>query len=182
MKGKALFGVILFTLGMMTACTTTRQTISPTNFLSNVHGVSESIESMGYKQSGTSSDQRNEVYVAATSYSTTTGFGSAMGNDYYWYDTYRFTDSTNNTASYQIKYKCAKDNKGKLFVSNVCLAGCDCSNPYDYNKICGHKGVTERINNIKSDQVSTFDDDNATIILTCSLILVGCCIPFLFLL
>lgn len=184
MKKKLLLGAMVFALGMtfLSSCTTTRQTISTKNYLYTVGSVNYAIESLGYNLSGTSSDQKNEVYVAAISYSTETGYGSAMNNDYYWYDTYRFTDSVNNTASYQVKYKYSKDDKGGYYVSNVSLAGCDCSNPKDYSKICGYDGVAKQLNYIENDQVSTFDDDAATYTLTYSLILIGCCVPLLFLL
>lgn len=164
---------IFLTVVLLASCTTTRQTISTTNYLREVGKVNSSIESLGYTLSGTSSDQKNEVYVSAISYSTQTGYGSAMQNNYYWYDTYRFSDRENNTASYQVKYKYSVDDKGGYYVSNVSLAGCDCSNPKDYNTICGYGGVTKSLNHIEKDQVSTFDDNAGTYVLVYSIILGG---------
>lgn len=146
-------------LMFMTSCTTTMQTISTTAYFSAINEVNQSIESLGYSLTGTSSDQRNEVYVSATSYSTEAGFSSAMNNNYYWYDTYRFTDRDNNTASYQVKYKGSRDDRGIYYVTNVSVVGCDCSDMNDYNTICGYYGKTKKLNNIKKDQVSIFNDD-----------------------
>lgn len=156
---------------LMTSCTTTKQTISADSYLREIETVNESLESMGYSLYGTSSDQKNEVYVSAISYNSQTGYGSAMNNDYYWYDTYRFADSANNTASYQVKYKYGKDDRDKLYVTNVSVVGCDCSNKKDYSTICGEYGAINNLNHLKSDQISVFNDSGATAVLvTCSIL------------
>lgn len=156
---------------LMTACTTSRQTISTSTYLNEIGDVNKSIEQLGYKLSGTSSDQKNEVYVSATSYSTQTGYGSAMGNDYYWYDTYRFLDSLNNTVSYQVKYKFGKDKNDVNYISGVSVIDCNCSNVKDYNVICKNPVGVRKLNNIKNDQVSTFKDNSSTVALIWSVVI-----------
>lgn len=170
---KKLFYIIGAMCGfvLMASCTTSKQTISTSTYQREIETVNESLESMGYYLSGTSSDQKNEVYVSAVSYSSQTGYGSAMDNDYYWYDTYRFTDSANNTASYQVKYKLGKDDRDKQYVTNVSVVGCDCSNKKDYATVCGKYGAINSLNYLKNDQVSVFNDSGATWgLVTCSLL------------
>ena len=182
MKKLFLLGVMVYVFSMMTSCTISKQTVSPIKYLSTVDTVNASIESLGFSLSGTSSDQKNEVYVSDVSYSTQTGYGSAMNNRYYWYDTYRFTDSANNTVGYQVKYKYDRDDRGQYYISNVSVVGCDCSNPNYYKRICGDFGVTKQLNHIEKDQTSTFDDDAATLICIGFIILAGGGPLFLFLL
>lgn len=163
---KKLFFILMSIASIvMSSCTTTMQTISTSNYLGEIDKVNNSLVSMGYKLSGKTHDEKNEVYVSSISYSTKSGYGSAMNNDYYWYDTYRFTDDKNNTASYQVKYKCRKDDREGVYVSNVSVMGCDCSDTRDYNHICGVYGITNALNYIEKDQVSTFDDHVANYLL-----------------
>lgn len=155
----------------MMGCTTSKHTINPATYSNKIESVNKSIESLGYHLSGTSSDQKNEVFVAATSYSTQAGYGSAMKNDYFWYDSYRFVDSLNNTVSYTVKYKYNKDIRDSFYVSNVSVVGCDCSKAKDYNQVCGQDGVTKKINRIDNDQISKFNDSAGTLVLVLSIIL-----------
>ncbi|MBQ4420790.1 MAG: hypothetical protein II878_04525 [Bacteroidales bacterium] len=170
MKKYYLFIAIPIAL-LLSSCTTSRPTISTDSYRSELHYVNSTIESLGYNLSGTSSDKKNEVYVYATSYSTQTGYGTAMNNNYYWYDTYRFTDSTNNTVSYKVKYKYGKDNKDEYYVENVSVVECDCTKEKDYERACGRYGVVKNLNFIKNDQTSTFSDDAGTVLLVTSLLL-----------
>ncbi|MBR1517039.1 MAG: hypothetical protein IJ620_02695 [Bacteroidales bacterium] len=164
MKRLLLYLVVIVPIAL-TSCTTTMQTISTSNYLGEIDKINSNLFSMGYKLSGKTHDEKNEVYVSSISYSTDYGYGSAMDNDYYWYDTYRFIDDKNNTASYQVKYKCRRDDRDGIYVSNVSITRCDCSDTQDYSRICGAYGITNALNYIENDQVSTFDDDAANYLL-----------------
>lgn len=159
---------------LLASCTISRQTISEKKFFQEIDDVNQSIELLGYHLSGTSSDVRNDLYVSDTWFSTETGYSTEMKNDYYWYDSYRFMDSTNNIVSYQIKYKGkgTQDAKGVYYVSDVSLVGCDCTNTKDYNAVCGPRGVTNRLNFVENDQVSTFRNDAGTVFLAIGGVLV----------
>ena len=154
-------------LGMLflASCTISRPTISEKSFYRELDNVNQSIELLGYSLSGSYSDLINDVYVSDTYFSSETGYSTEMKNDYYWYDTYRFTDSIGNNVSYQIKYKgkSAQDSRGVYYVSDVRLVGCDCSNTKDYKAVCGPGGATNRLNLIENDQVSTFRNDAGTV-------------------
>ena len=181
MKKLFLIVAIVFSVAMMTACRTTIQTISPTKYANEVDAVNKAIGALGYHLSGTSSDEKNEVYVSSVFYDNSTGYSnSEMKNNYWWYDTYRFTDSAHNTASYQIKYQSSTDSKGAYYISNVSLIWCDCSNPDDYSKICGDSGYTKSFKDIDNDQESSFVDRG--LITACSVILVSCVVVGLLLL
>lgn len=164
---RILSNTVAYVLGMLllASCTTSRPTISEKTFYRELDAVNQSIDSLGYRLSGSYSDVINEVYVSDTYFSSETGYSAEMKNDYNWYDTYRFTDSVGNTVSYQIKYKGkgAQDARGVYYVSDVRLVGCDCSNTKDYKSVCGPGGATNRLNLIQNDQVSTFKNVAGTV-------------------
>ena len=71
--------------------------------------------------------------VVGVSYTSKTGFGTAMKNNYVTQDTYTFADSLGNIASYSMFY--ALDRRENVVKAGLC--GCETSNPQDYDKVCG---------------------------------------------
>jgi hypothetical protein len=167
MKKKIFAAMAAGLLGMtfLSSCSVSVPTVSVTKLASVIGDVDDELGTMGYKITGKSSDLRNEVYVAATSYTSKAGYSTALGNDYYLYDTYTYTDGENNTASYKMKYQFGEDDNGKSYVVNVSVVGCETSNPKDYGKICGYDGAVKKLNRIDSDQVSVLYDEDATLLL-----------------
>lgn len=162
---RLLISATAYALGLLflAGCTTSRPTISERTFFREIDAVNQSLDSLGFQLSGTYSDMLNDVYVSSAFVDSEDG--PELKNDYYWYDTYRFTDSIGNTISYQIKYKNkgSQDARGVYYVSNVSLVGCDCSNAKDYKAVCGPSGATNRLNLIENDQVSTFRNNTGTV-------------------
>lgn len=150
--------LLALTAILLASCTTTRLTISPEQYVQKVADVQRSLADMGYGLTGTASNENNEIYVAGTSYSNTSGYGTAMGNDYSWHDTYTFADPQGHTASFEVKYRLLADDIPAPYVSGVEILQCGCSNPQDYNRICGTNGIVRTLGHIEPDQQSVFND------------------------
>ena len=62
--------------------------------------VENNLKKIGYEHSSHSTDQKNELRVSGTTYSTQTGQGTAMGNKFITYETNTFTNDNGDKISY----------------------------------------------------------------------------------
>ena len=142
---------------ILTGCTSSIATVSPAHFEEEVLLVGQRMEDLGYGLSGKFSEEVNEIYATDA-----TDNGSDLRNDYYWYDTYLFSDSVGNTASFQVRYKRDSDRQSVPYLHNICVVGCECSRSGDYARVCGGDGAVQPLGGIAPDQQSTIRNETST--------------------
>ncbi|MDD3281697.1 MAG: hypothetical protein PHC83_09045 [Bacteroidales bacterium] len=160
-----LFAVIapLF-IYALTSCTTTKMTISTQSLNSAVANVDSAITSLSddYQLTGSGSETKNEIKVTGQSYSTYSGYGTRMDNDFAIYDNYTYTDSTGNTIEFQLKHKITKDYYDKEYVYGIEVVKCNCMDKKNYSRICGDNGIVKKVEQLTPDQKSVFPDKGKT--------------------
>ena len=119
-------------------------------FDKTIVSVQRQLNNEGLKSVGSSSDTKNNLYAAGTSYSKYTGFGTMMENNYVTQDTYRFADAEGNTMNYSVSYSAKRTEGGVQYVDNVEVCGCETSNPNDYERLCGN--AVRQIKSMPKDQ------------------------------
>lgn len=143
---------LAFVLLGMTSCMDTYYVTNKATFDNAISTIKSQMEERGFNLNGSNSITHNETVVTGVSYSSESGYGTAMANNYITQDTYRFADSLGNTMSYSIVYCVQQTTDGKPYVVNSKVCGCETSNPKDYDRLCGDESVVKQINNLPKDQ------------------------------
>lgn len=176
---KRLF-LILMAAVAITSCTTTEKVISFEEYDKNIEMVKSDLADKGYGLSGHNRETLSNAVVTGTSFSTQTGFGTAMGNDYYTYDTYSFSNENGDIAEISLKYRTGYADYSKTnYLATVELLGCKTSKVSDYEKICGdNSSVKPLLSDVKRDLDVKFYDNTSTLVFIafcCTLLI----LPFL---
>ncbi len=174
----ALAGVAL------TSCTSSIPVTSVSEYNSNIQAMKSGLSEHGYYLSGIKNENGNNPYVAATSYSTQTGYGTKMENDYYTITTYNFANSEGDNAEILLKYRARYSSYSDCnYYETVSLIGCNTSKSADYQKICGSYAPVQRnVGNMQKDIDVDVYDEGKSYSLLLLLTLLGSCAPLLFLL
>ena len=151
MRKLCLFVLFAVMFGM-TSCMDTYYMTKKTTLDNAVSSIRTQLADQGFDLNGTNTNNRNETVVTDVSYSSTSGYGTAMANNLITQDTYRFADSNGNTMNYSVSYSAKQTNDGVPYVEDLELCGCETSNPKDYEKFCGDRAVVKQINNLPKDQ------------------------------
>ena len=156
---------VMFMLLSMTSCYHTEYVSSYSDYLERMNNVEVSLNKNGYELSGKERDERNNVYVSAISYSTETGYGTAMNNDYITTDKYTFTDSVGDKMSFNIDYRLRLSYDSVLYVESVSVPQCATSNPKKYYMLCGPESPIYSIKNLPVDTEVKIYDEGGTLVL-----------------
>lgn len=151
------FLVILMTT---TGCYNTHMVTSYEDHQNEIKKVQVELLNMGYELSGKETRVDNNVHVTAVSYSSQTGYGSAMQNDYVTTDKYTFSDTNGNVMSYSVSYNLneSDDSVKILYVTNVNVSQCETSNPKHYSTICdSHSHIWDIEDTPKNTKVRILD-------------------------
>lgn len=144
-------------LFLLSSCYNTYNVTSYSDHYIEILNAQNELAKMGYELAGEDTRTDNNVYVSSVSYSTTSGYGTAMNNDYMTTDTYTFRNDEGNTMNYSVSYKLHRSADSILYVTNVSVPQCETSKPSEYTRLCGYgspiRGITQVPNNtrIKED-------------------------------
>lgn len=176
--------IAIATTFMFSSCTTTHTVTSKITFENAKNIIETNLNQNGYNLNGESHDEKNELVSTGVSYSKYSGYGSAISNDYYQFDTYKFCDTAGNTMDYTVKYKVGIADEGYNYVDYIQVVGCNTSKSSDYDKLCnGNYSPSRTFSNLPKDSHKTTTDANATytaITVITILALIASCIPLLF--
>ena len=128
-----IFGALLT---IFAGCSTKRYVTSKESFKSTTDQIQNDLGNWGFSIVGEKTETKNEMAVSDVSYTASSGYGSAMKNNYWTYGEYSFADSNNNEVTYTLKYK-----EGVDFVQVVEVIGCAAKKNFD--EICGQNGVVK---------------------------------------
>jgi hypothetical protein len=182
MKGKLLFIVVL--LISLASCTSVKKVTSIDEYNKNINKVKRDLASKGFQLSGYKKESSNDIFVTGNSYSTQSGYGTSMNNDYSTNDVYTFSTTNGDIAEFSIKYREKySDYSHTNYIQTIELSGCKTSKVADYEKICGSNSYLQKsLKNIKKDiNVEVYDSEKTTVLIY-TLTLLACCIPLIFLL
>ena len=143
-----------------TGCYNTHMVTSYEDHQNEIKKVQVELLNMGYELSGKETRVDNNVHVTAVSYSSQTGYGSAMQNDYVTTDRYTFSDTNGNVMSYSVSYNLneSDDSVKILYVTNVNVSQCETSNPKHYSTICdSHSHIWDIEDTPKNTKVRILD-------------------------
>lgn len=176
---KRLF-LILMAAVAITSCTTTYNVTSFEEYNKNIEMVKSDLAGKDYNLSGHNRETLSNAVVTGTSYTTQAGFGTAMGNDYYTYDTYSFSNEKGDIAEISLKYRTGYADYSKTnYLATVELLGCKTSKASDYDKICGdNSSVKPLLSDVKRDLDVKVYDNTSTFV---GIVFALCCIPLLIL-
>lgn len=177
MKKIFLALIIAMTLA---SCTSTINVTSFKEYNENIERVKTDLYCKGYNLSGHYQESSSNTVVTDVSYSTQTGYGTAMDNDHYTYDTYTFSNANGDVAEFSVKYRGRYSSYSDVnYMQTVELLGCKTSKASDYNKICGSNSyIRPLIGNMKKDiDVQVYDNDKTWACFYLILVGVACIIP-----
>lgn len=166
---KRLF-LILMAAVAITSCTTTYNVTSFEEYNKNIEMVKSDLAGKGYNLSGHNRETLSNAVVTGTSFSTKSGYGTEMANDYYTYDTYSFSNEKGDIAEISLKYRTGYADYSKTnYLATVELLGCKTSTASDYDKICGdNSSVKPLLSDVKRDlDVKVYDNGATLVILVC---------------
>lgn len=151
-----------------TSCYTTQGVVSNSMYANSRNQVASNMEANGYSLSGENHEEKNEVVVTGQSYSKYTGYGTQMDNNFYIYDTYKYSNNEGESAEFTVKYKSLIDDKGGYALSGIQVLGCKTTKAADYSKLCsGNNSPSTIIGNMPVDSSKTeLDVANTTIAVT----------------
>ena len=152
-------------------CYSTHNVTSYSDHYSEILKTRSALSDMGYELSGEDTRTDNNVYVSAVSYSTQTGYGSAMNNKYVTTDRYTFTNKDGNTMSYCVSYELYRSYDSILYVTNVSVPQCETSNPKDYTKLCGYSSPIRDVTQLPQNTPVKIYDSVGTYVLSYTIIL-----------
>lgn len=163
---KRLFLVLIAAVAI-TSCTTTEKVISFEEYNKNIEMVKSDLSDKGYGLSGHNRETLSNAVVTGTSFSTKSGYGTEMANDYYTYDTYSFSNEKGDIAEISLKYRTGYADYSKTnYLATVELLGCKTSKASDYDKICGdNSSVKPLLSDVKRDLDVKFYDSGATLVI-----------------
>lgn len=181
---KKLIKVIVYCFVMMNlvGCYSTQNVTSYNDLQHVIYDARQELSQMGYELSGADTRTDNNVYVEGVSYSTKSGFGTAMNNKYVTFDKYTFSNADGNTLSYTVSYETHRSSDDILYVTNVSVPQCEASNPKDYNQLCGYSSPIKKIQKTTSKTPVKVLDQAATWAVVGVVCVVACAIPLIVLL
>ena len=98
--------VLLFiTACVVTSCTSVKRVTSFDEYNRCIQRVQNDLAVKGYELSGHKEETSSNAVVTAVSYSTQSGYGTAMDNDVFTYDTYTFSNNTGDIVEIELKYR-----------------------------------------------------------------------------
>lgn len=164
----------------ITSCTTTYNVTSFEEYNKNIEMVKSDLAGKGYNLSGHNRETLSNAVVTGTSFSTKSGYGTEMANDYYTYDTYSFSNEKGDIAEISLKYRTGYADYSKTnYLATVELLGCKTSKASDYDKICGdNSSVKPLLSDVKRDLDVKVYDLEAAILVVVSFVI---CSPLLIL-
>ena len=176
---KRLFLVLIAAVAI-TSCTTTYNVTSFEEYNKNIEMVKSDLAGKGYNLSGHNRETLSNAVVTGTSFSTKSGYGTEMANDYYTYDTYSFSNEKGDIAEISLKYRTGYADYSKTnYLATVELLGCKTSKASDYEKICGdNSSVKPLLSDVKRDLDVKVYDLEAAILVVVSFVI---CSPLLIL-
>lgn len=169
-------GILLFclvTLMGFSSCMDTKLVTKKSTFDRVVSQVQEEMAQQGFKLTGSSSETKNDLVVLGTSYTERGGYGTELANNYVTRDTYRFTNTSGHTASYTVSYLLRETKKGQPYIDAAEIAGCEVSDPADYELICGAKSPIYQINSMEKDQTVKVGNSTKTLLLASGVTIVA---------
>ena len=170
MRRILLFVLLVIALGM-TSCMDTKYVTKKSTFDQTVSRVQEDMAQQGFKLTGSSTETKNDLVVLGTSYTEKGGYGTELANNFVTRDTYRFTNASGHTASYTVSYLLRETKKGLPYIDAAEVAGCEVSDPADYELICGAKSPIYQINSMERDQAVKVGNNTKTMLLASGLTL-----------
>lgn len=164
MKKVVLLAIITL---VFASCTSTINVTSFGQYNRNIETVKSDLAGKGYSLSGHQQESASNTVVTGVSYSTKTGYGTAMANDHYTYDTYSFSNSNGDVAEIMLKYRGRYSSYSDMnYMETVELLGCKTSKASDYDKICGYNSsVKPYLSNMYKDTNVEVYDENKTYLL-----------------
>lgn len=154
--------ITLLTLALVVAtlssCTITQPVSSYQALEQTVEKVKADLEKEGYKLMQEESEVKNEISVAATSYSSQTGFGTKMQNNTWNHRLYGFKDAAGDQVEIKFRYNIARDRRFHPYIFTVDAYGCTSTNTDQFPSICGDSGIVSQLENLPKDIDGTFKD------------------------
>ena len=135
MKAKGQIIILAILALLFPSCGTTVKVTSQKALNESITKCNRDLSEAGFRMTGNTFDDKNDLYVEGVSYSTQTGYGTAMGNSYSVRQTYSFATEDNRTLTYTVSYKPHTDYVH--YVTDVSIVGCNASNSNDYRRYCG---------------------------------------------
>ncbi len=170
---KCYLFLCLAALMSFSSCMDTKYVTKKSTFDHVVSQVREEMATQGFDLSGTSSETKNDLVVLETSYSKADEYRSELANNFVTRDTYRFTNASGHTMSYTVSYLLRETRKGEQYVDGVEIAGCEVSDPADYEKMCGPLSPLYQVNDMEKDQAIKVGNGRKTLYLASGLTLAG---------
>lgn len=164
MRKLLLFFSLAAVLGI-TSCMDTKYVTKKSTFDQTLSRVQENMAQQGFKLTGSSTETKNDLLVLGTSYTERGGYGTELANNYVTRDTYRFTNASGHTASYTVSYLLRGTKKGLPYIDAAEVAGCEVSDPADYELICGANSPIYQINSMEKDQAVKVGNSTKTLLL-----------------
>lgn len=158
---KRLFLVFIAAVAI-TSCTTTEKFTSFEEYNKNIEMLKSDLSDKGYNLSGHNRETLSNAVVTGTSFSTMSGYGTEMANDYYTYDTYSFSNEKGDIAEISLKYRTGYADYSEInYLATVELLGCKTSKVSDYEKICGdNSSVKPLLSDVKRDlDIKVYDKE-----------------------
>ena len=154
---------------LLSSCQTSVDVISRNAYSNTIEQIKKEVDNMGYALVGYESENRVSVEVAESEYIYNSGYSQRMDNIQYIHETYYFKDDNGN----ELSFKTVLRPEGEILL-NVSMEGCKTSNIKDYTKLCGNNSpIKKQISNLKPDTTTEVLDKEKSILLACSIGLVG---------
>lgn len=102
---KRKIALILSATLCLSACETAKNLNLKEELDSNINNAIVYLNTIGFQQTGESIGYDNELVVTGVSYSTKTGYGTRMGNNYIHNDSYYFINNNGNTIEFSVSYQ-----------------------------------------------------------------------------
>ena len=131
--------MIISLMVLLSSCVEKRIVISKGAFSTANNLIEDDMKEQGYILSGLSTDVKNEIYVAGTSYSQYTGYGSKMENRLFEYTTYLFKDTNDYFVKYTLKSHIDYSMQGVKYFESISVSNCEANK--NYNAFCGENGI-----------------------------------------
>ena len=172
MKNGILLICFVALLGF-SSCMDTKYVTKKSTFDHVVSQVREDLAQQGFNLTGFNSETKNDLVVLGTSHTEAGGYGTELANNYVTRDTYSFTDASGNSMSYTVSYLQRETREGEPYVDVAAIAGCEVSNPEDYEKMCGSNSPIYQINTLEKDQRIKVVSSKKTLLLASGLTVGG---------
>ena len=139
---------------LLTACTTTLDTVSVEGYLRAVDSVNDRLGRQGYTLYDRQEEDLYETFTDddGTEYEEQTALG----------ETYTFADSNGVEVEYTVSYEYRKDKRDIPFVHDVRIEDCYCSDSTRLELLCGPASDVATLTRLEPDQKSKVEDNLKT--------------------